>query len=350
MACPPPGRGMEIFRPAKRRWAMPGSATATAHGWWARCRPAWKLFDLAQPNRAGLGDGAFRHAGAAMSISAASLALAAGGVALRVPKGKAIAAPLTLDFTGAGHVRGAAGAGRRRVADPGRRRRRRRTSAMSASKSCWAQNARLDHVRLSPDAGDAVQVEEIALQPGRATAAIAAISPVSAASCRAWNWRSRWKARAPRRICPACRCWTASAMPTSPPMSSIAVATPTAPNCSSMSRAARRRAVYQGKVTVAKGADGSRQPPDRQGAAAGRRAPKPISSPNWKSSPTTSNAPMARRWAIWMRIRCSICAPAAFRKAEARGLLLHAFLEDAVAEIANDRPARAGAHRAADAR
>ncbi len=49
----------------------------------------------------------------------------------------------------------------------------------------------------------------------------------------------------------------------------------------------------------------------------------------------TSNAPMARRWATWMRIRCSICAPAAFRKAEARGLLLHAFLEDAVAEIAN---------------
>ena len=30
-------------------------------------------------------------------------------------------------------------------------------------------------------------------------------------------------------------------------------------------------------------------------------------------------------------------------EAEARGLLIHAFLEDAVAEIADERPARAGA-------
>ena len=38
-------------------------------------------------------------------MSAASLALSAGGLALRVPAGKAIAAPLLLDFTGPGHVR-----------------------------------------------------------------------------------------------------------------------------------------------------------------------------------------------------------------------------------------------------
>ena len=64
------------------------------------------------------------------------------------------------------------------------------------------------------------------------------------------------------------------------------------------------------------------------------RVPRPISSRNWKSSLMMSNAPMARLWATWMRTRCSICAPAAFRKPRPVGLLLHAFLEDAVAEIA----------------
>ena len=38
-------------------------------------------------------------------MSAASLALSAGGVAFRVPKGMAVADPLKLDFTGPGHVR-----------------------------------------------------------------------------------------------------------------------------------------------------------------------------------------------------------------------------------------------------
>ena len=42
---------------------------------------------------------------------------------------------------------------------------------------------------------------------------------------------------------------------------------------------------------------------------------------------------MARRWAISMRIRCSICARAASRKAKRARLLIRAFLEEAVTEI-----------------
>src|SRR5689334_22204128 len=54
--------------------------------------PAWVMDHVARPTR--------------NVMRAASLALSAGGVAFRVPKGAAIPGPLKLDFTGAGHVRG----------------------------------------------------------------------------------------------------------------------------------------------------------------------------------------------------------------------------------------------------
>src|SRR6185295_2585285 len=73
--------------------------------WLVRDLPAGvELFDLAQPHPP-----AWVTAHVARPtqnvMNAASLALSAGGVALRVPAGTAIAAPLKLDFTGAGHVR-----------------------------------------------------------------------------------------------------------------------------------------------------------------------------------------------------------------------------------------------------
>src|SRR6266702_964821 len=54
--------------------------------------PAWVSAHFAQPTR--------------NVMSAASLALSAGGIAFRVPKGAVITDPLKVDFTGAGHVRG----------------------------------------------------------------------------------------------------------------------------------------------------------------------------------------------------------------------------------------------------
>src|ERR1700761_9544446 len=41
----------------------------------------------------------------ANSVGALSLSKALGGIAIRVPKGRAIEEPLTLDFAGEGHVR-----------------------------------------------------------------------------------------------------------------------------------------------------------------------------------------------------------------------------------------------------
>ena len=94
------------------------------------------------------------------TMGAASLALARGGIALRVPAGVKVADPLKLDFTGAGHVRallvveagatltlveGAGDAGFRNV----------------GFEIVLGAGATLDHVRLCPAFESAVLVEEV---------------------------------------------------------------------------------------------------------------------------------------------------------------------------------------------
>ncbi len=73
----------------------------------------------------------------------------------------------------------------------------------------------------------------------------------------------------------------------------------------------KARAVYQGRITVREGADGSDSRQTAKALLLDERAEADLK-PELEISPTTSNAPMARRSAIWMRIRCSICARAAF--------------------------------------
>ncbi len=92
-------------------------------------------------------------------MSAASLALSAGGVALRVPKDAAIADPLKLDFTGPGHVRALlvleAGSTLTLVEGVG----------VSDFRNvgfeiALGEGAVLDHIRVSPSDNEAVLVEE----------------------------------------------------------------------------------------------------------------------------------------------------------------------------------------------
>jgi len=97
----------------------------------------------------------------ANSVSAVSLAKARGGVALRVHKNKHVEAPLALDFAGRGHVRALL------VLDEG--------ASLTLVERCdpsetrnagfeivLGRNARLDHVRIAPNSS-AVQVEEISM-------------------------------------------------------------------------------------------------------------------------------------------------------------------------------------------
>jgi Fe-S cluster assembly protein SufD len=124
-----------------------------------------EVFDLDEPNRP---DWVKAHYGklSGNAVSAVSLAKARGGIALRVPKGKIIEDVLSLDFTGEGHVRALL------VLEAG--------AALTLSEKFDAYetrnagfeivlgpNAQLNHVRLSP-VSDAVQVEEISLTLARA--------------------------------------------------------------------------------------------------------------------------------------------------------------------------------------
>ena len=218
------------------------------------------MFDLADwPIAPEWVHGAYGTSATRNAMSAASLAFAAGGVAFRVPKGMAIAEPLTLDFTGQGHVRallvleegasltllethaGHAGA-----------------SAMSASRSCSAPSAQLGRMCASrPMRADAVLVEEVAMSVAQRRALSRAFRQFRRQALAHGTGHRAGRRRAPRRICPASACWAASAMPMSPPMSSTRQATPTAAQLFKNVAGGQARAVYQGKITVREGADGS---------------------------------------------------------------------------------------------
>jgi len=123
-----------------------------------------EIFDLDEPGRP---DWVTAHYGklGGNSVSAVSLAKARGGIALRIPKGRIIDDVLSLVFSGEGYVRALL------VLEEG--------AGLTLSEEFDAQqtrnagfeivlgpNAWLDHIRLSP-ASDAVQVEEISLTLAR---------------------------------------------------------------------------------------------------------------------------------------------------------------------------------------
>lgn len=141
-----------------------GFGEASAHVSVGAIPAGVEMFDLDEPNRP---DWVKAHYGklGGNAVSAVSLAKARGGIALRVPKGKLIENVLSLDFAGEGHVRALL------VLEEG--------AALTLSEKCDASetrnagfeivlgaNAQLKHVRLSP-ISDSVQVEEISLALAR---------------------------------------------------------------------------------------------------------------------------------------------------------------------------------------
>jgi Fe-S cluster assembly protein SufD len=122
-----------------------------------------EIFALDEPNRP---DWIAAHYGKLRGnpVSAISLAKARGGIAVRVPKGRAIADALTLEFSGNGHARALLvleeGAELTLLERVGLETRN------SGLEIVIGPHARLDHVRISP-AADAVQVEEISVKLAR---------------------------------------------------------------------------------------------------------------------------------------------------------------------------------------
>lgn len=139
----------------------------------AQCRIAalpqgMEAWDLAQPNPPGWVLGHF-GGDSTHVLRAASLALADGGIALRVPAGLKADAPLQLDFTGVGHVRALlvveAGAALTLVENAGAA-----PFRNVGFEIVLDRGAGLDHLRLCPAARDAVLVEDAMVRIGEGAA------------------------------------------------------------------------------------------------------------------------------------------------------------------------------------
>jgi Fe-S cluster assembly protein SufD len=279
-------------------------------------------------------------------MGAASLALSAGGVAFRAPKGAAIAAPLKLDFTGEGHVRGLlvleAGASLTLVEGVGVA-----DFRNVGFEIVLHEGARLDHVRVSPEAGEAVLVEE-------------AFVHVAAGASYRGHFAGFGSKLSRMELEIALEGAGASAH-----LSGIAVldgqghsdvtshvihrqGDTQSTQLFKHVAAGRGRAVYQGKVTVAKGADGSDSNQSAKALLLGEAAEadlKPeleIFADDVKCAHGAAVGDLDAVSLFYLRAR-------GIPQSEARALLLHAFLEDAVAEIvgADPREAVRGAMAAA---
>jgi len=280
--------------------------------------PAWVLAHLARPTQ--------------NVMSAASLALSAGGVAIRVPAGASIASPLKVEFSGAGHVRGLlvleAGASLTLVEGVG-------TADFRnvGFEIVVGEKSSLEHVRISPNAPDAVLVEEVSLH-------------IAAGGQYRGHFAGFGSKLARMELEIALEGEGAQAH-----LSGVAVLDGKRhsdvtthvihrhgnTNSSQLFKhiaAGQARAVYQGKVTVAKGADGSDSSQTAKALLLGDQAEadlKPeleIFADDVKCAHGAAVGDLDAESLFYMRAR-------GIPEAEARGLLLQAFLEDAIAEIAN---------------
>jgi Fe-S cluster assembly protein SufD len=290
-----------------------------------------EMFDLAQPDPpAWVMDHVARPTQNVMS--AASLALSAGGVAFRVPKGAAVTDPLKLDFTGPGHVRallvledGASltlleGVG---VAD----------FRNVGFEIVIGAGASLEHVRISPAAGDIVLVEEASVRiagGGRYRAHFASFG----------SKLSRMELEIALDGAGAEAHLSGVSVLDGKRHSDVTthvIHRHGDTNSSQLFKhvaGGQARAVYQGKVTVAKGASGSDSIQTAKALLLGETAEvdlKPeleIFADDVKCAHGAAVGDLDADSLFYLRAR-------GIPEAEARGLLLHAFLEDAVAEIAN---------------
>ena len=280
--------------------------------------PAWVMAHVARPTQ--------------NVMRAASLALSAGGVAFRVPKDAAITAPLKVDFTGPGHVRGLLvleeGASLTLVEGVGV------TDFRNVGfEIVLCENARLEHVRISPNAADAVLVEEVSLH-------------IAAGGHYRGHFASFGSKLARMELEIALEGEGAEAH-----LSGVSVldgkrhsdvtthVIHRVGNSHSTQlfkhvASGNARAIYQGKVTVAKGANGSDSSQTAkalllgEGAEADLKPELEIFADDVKCAHGAAVGDLDAESLFYLRAR-------GIPESQARGLLLQAFLEDAVTEIEN---------------
>jgi len=280
--------------------------------------PAWVISNIARPTQ--------------NVMRAASLALSAGGVALRVPRGAPIVDVLKLDFTGAGHVRGllvleagasltlAEGVGTADFRNVG-------------FEIVLGEGAVLEHVRISPEAGDAVLVEETSLH-------LAARARYRGHFAAFGSKLSRMELEISLEGEGAQAHLSGVSVLDGKRHSDVTshvihrVGNTNSTQLFKHVAGGSARAVYQGKVTVAKGADGVDSRQTAKAILLGTRAEadlKPeldILADDVKCAHGAAVGDLDADSLFYLRAR-------GIPEKEARHLLIHAFLEDALTDIAN---------------
>jgi Fe-S cluster assembly protein SufD len=300
--------------------------------WLVESLPAgMDVFDLSQKKPpAWVTDNFARVTGNVMS--AASLALSAGGIAFRVPKDVAITGPLKLAFTGPGHVRALlvleAGASLTLVEGVGAA-----DFRNVGFEIVLDEGAVLDHVRLSPADDAAVLVEEAHVR-------IAAGGRYRAHFASFGSKLSRMEVAIALEGAGAQAHLSGVSVLDDKRHSDVTTHVSHAAGGTNSTQlfkhvaAGHARAVYQGKVTVAQGADGSDSNQSAKALLLGENAEadlKPeleIFADDVKCAHGAAVGDLDAESLFYLRAR-------GIPEAEARGLLLQAFLEDAVAEIAD---------------
>ncbi len=288
-----------------------------------------ETFDLSQPNPP---DWVLAHFGQAHRhvMSAASLSLAQGGMAFRVST--VVAEPLKLEFAGAGHVRALlvldAGASLMLVESVGVA-----DFRNAGLEIVLGEGARLEHVRVSPQSDDAVLVEDAHVR-------IAAGAQYRAHFAAFGSKLSRMELEIALEGEGAEAHLSGVALLGGKRHSDVTThvihRTGNTHSTQLFKHVAggHAKAVYQGKVTVAKGADGSDSNQSAKALLLGDTAEadlKPeleIFADDVKCAHGAAVGDLDAESLFYLRAR-------GIAEHDARGLLLQAFLEDAVAEIVN---------------
>ena len=290
-----------------------------------------EFFDLDDPHRPAW---VTAHYGKLKSntVSAVSLALAKGGVALRVPKNHAAGQPLTLHFSGKGHVRALL------VLEEGASLTLHEQLTGDDTRNIGFEivlgaNAQLNHIRLSPAAGEAVQVEEMAVTLARDARYVAHNAAFGSKLSRLEMDIVLAGEGAEAHLTGVCIVSDAHADVTTRVHHAVGHTHST--QLFKKVAAGKSRAVYQGKVSVAVGADGVDSGQTAKAILLGTRAEadlKPeleILADDVKCAHGAAVGDLDADSLFYLRAR-------GLSEHEARNLLIHAFLEEAIPDMARD--------------
>ena len=265
------------------------------------------------------------------AVSAVSLAKARGGIALRVPRGQIVEAPLMLDFSGKGHVRALLVLEEGAVLTLFER-----SDAVGTRNAGFeimlGPNAQLNHVRLAPVSG-AVQVEEISMTLARSAVYRGHFANFGAKLSRI-ELDIALEGEGAEAHLSGVSVLSGDSHADVTTHVSHAVGRTQSTQLFKKVGAGKSQAVYQGKVTVAHGADGadSRQTAKAllpsPGAEADLKPELEIFADDVKCAHGAAVGDLDADSLFYLRAR-------GIPEKDARHLLIHAFLEDALTDIAN---------------